>query len=292
LLKNYSQNSTFFSATAKKGVKSHYLYNSNEWQTAAKQYDFNARFYDPVIARFAQVDPLADMFGQEDKWGLAPGDSPTWWGRLKDFFKPKHHIILDEVYILNPGPQKRPSDQDGRSSGSVGWFSWGSMIDYSGFYGSGSSMDGGGGNPDGGNGGGDNQTRWTGGKVNSFQASFAFGGGYEFEIGTVRDARGNEKWFISHGPVIGFNLGLFFSEKAINPIGGRDFRLTDFSGHSSAYSFGLLFYGGEYGGDIKGARYQNSDWSGGINYNQLGLGVSYGVDFGLSWSRTKTIFLR
>jgi RHS repeat-associated protein len=68
----------------------HYLYNSNEWQAAIKQYDFNARFYDPVIARFAQVDPLADMFGQQtessyaafwnspvtfqDKWGLFGND--------------------------------------------------------------------------------------------------------------------------------------------------------------------------------------------------------------------------
>lgn len=90
----------------------------------------------------------------QDKWGLAAGDSPTWWGRLKDFFKPKHHIILDEVYIPNPGPQKRPSDQDGRSSGAGGWFSWGSMIDYSGYYGPGPLMDGGGGNPDGGSGSG------------------------------------------------------------------------------------------------------------------------------------------
>jgi RHS repeat-associated protein len=49
----------------------HYLYNSNEWQAAIKQYDFNARFYDPVIARFAQVDPLADMFGQQTESSYA-----------------------------------------------------------------------------------------------------------------------------------------------------------------------------------------------------------------------------
>jgi RHS repeat-associated protein len=49
----------------------HYLYNSNEWQAAIKQYDFNVRFYDPVIARFAQVDPLADMFGQQTESSYA-----------------------------------------------------------------------------------------------------------------------------------------------------------------------------------------------------------------------------
>jgi RHS repeat-associated protein len=89
---------------AKKGGNSNYLYNSNEWQTAIKQYDFNARFYDPVIARFAQVDPLADLFGQEtvssyaafwnspvtfqDKWGFVPEDGePSLWKRARNWVR-------------------------------------------------------------------------------------------------------------------------------------------------------------------------------------------------------------
>jgi RHS repeat-associated protein len=94
----------FFLLWQKKGGNSNYLYNSNEWQTATKQYDFNARFYDPVIARFAQVDPLADLFGQQsvssyaafwnspvnfqDKWGLVPEDGePSLWKRARNWVR-------------------------------------------------------------------------------------------------------------------------------------------------------------------------------------------------------------
>ena len=127
------------------------------------------------------MDPLADMFGQqsvspysafwnnpmrfEDKWGLAAGDSPTWWRRVRDFFTPLKHITLDEVFIPTSGPQKRPSDKDGGSGGSGAGFRWGSMIDYSGFYGGnggGSENDGGGGNPDGGNGGNIEEVKYDG----------------------------------------------------------------------------------------------------------------------------------
>lgn len=40
--------------------KNQYLYNGKEWQDGINLYDYGARFYDPVIARWTSVDPLAE----------------------------------------------------------------------------------------------------------------------------------------------------------------------------------------------------------------------------------------
>jgi RHS repeat-associated protein len=47
--------------------KNEYLYNHKELQEETGLYDYGARFYDPVIARWTSVDPLADHLDQIDK---------------------------------------------------------------------------------------------------------------------------------------------------------------------------------------------------------------------------------
>lgn len=58
--------------------KNNYLYNGQEFQDKLKAYDFGFRFYDPVIGRWAGVDPLAENHHEFTPYNYVLGNPITY----------------------------------------------------------------------------------------------------------------------------------------------------------------------------------------------------------------------
>ncbi|MFI5138856.1 MAG: RHS repeat-associated core domain-containing protein, partial [Sphingobacteriales bacterium] len=57
--------------------KNEYLYNKKELQEELGEYDYGARFYDPVICRFTTVDPLATKYPWYTPYQFAGNEVPN-----------------------------------------------------------------------------------------------------------------------------------------------------------------------------------------------------------------------
>lgn len=58
------------------GSRNNYLYNGKELEEGLEQYDFGARFYDPVIGRWSVADPLAEKVYSDNPYAFT-GNNPV-----------------------------------------------------------------------------------------------------------------------------------------------------------------------------------------------------------------------
>ena len=288
-----------------------YLFNGKELDSETGLYYYGARYYDPKVSIFLNVDPLTektmtpyaytnnnpimlvDPDGRESTdWYQNKKTGDIEWKDTNKELKGYNHLGRQNtvgitgknqesrMYYLNANGSATEKTGDGKTTlahvegGKSIQTIGGTTITSSKASVSGMAVQG--------------TLNWT------------IGGGISLSFGYVKDSYGDSSFYYTVGGTLGIGAGLSLDFMPITTTDpNRLFKVSDFEGYGNSYEVGLGAISGSYGGTtetkIKNAsgHFNPNKW--GVNKkNQEGAyttkGGSYGIglDVGAVWSRSKT----